>query len=285
VRPLHFTHQTLLVAPPLYSLHRFLCTTNSGCKCEFNFYSRFTFHLSSLTTSHLTSHISHLTSHISHLTSHISHLTSHISHLTSHISHLTSHNSHNPHISHCTLHISLTSHNTHISQHSHRPPTGHLWNTAEYIKSEAKTENSAVLSTSIQNIMEVETDDNNFLSLFFVPTTITLHTPVLTLNYLYLMLFHQLQSLCCDTRMEVRHGAIITFFKTLKLYGGLLVPRAWSLCLWRLVLPLLWRVQVGEFFSSILLLSLTFFIFFSSFFSFFIYLIFFISFSHLISSL
>ena len=43
--------------------------------------------------------------------------------------------------------------------------------------------------------------------------------------------------------MEVRHGALITFFKTLKIYGGLLVGRTWSVCMWRLVLPLLWEIE------------------------------------------
>ena len=119
---------------------------------------------------------------------------------------------------------------------------GHLWNIAEFIKTEAKMESSALLSSPLDPKF-CENDD--LLSLLLGDSAKTLSGSTRTINFLYLILFHQLQSLCCDDRMEVRHGALITFFKTLKLYGALLTSRTWSICLWRLVLPLLWRVQVA----------------------------------------
>jgi hypothetical protein len=56
---------------------------------------------------------------------------------------------------------------------------------------------------------------------------------------LWMALLTELFGLCQDSRPEVRVGSIQTLFRSLQLYGGTLMEKTWTSCIWEIIYPLL----------------------------------------------
>ncbi|KAF9581340.1 hypothetical protein BGW38_001685 [Lunasporangiospora selenospora] len=124
------------------------------------------------------------------------------------------------------LNISLTS-------------VGLLWNISDFIQ---QSRREVVSKDGPTQVPQVELDgsaDKEEVILLFPDPEVTL----VNLDGLWMLLLFRISSLCSDARPEVRNSAIQTLLRTIQINASSLDRKAWRQCIWKILLPLLKRID------------------------------------------